>query len=169
VTDAPLMVEWTGEAFEPLARHRKQCDAQYVVGERYIVAIEQPRNVGFERAYFASLREIWKSLPDDQALRFPSVEHMRKFALIHAGFCDSRTLVCRTRAEADRIAAFVRPHNGYAIVSVTRNVITEWVARSQSRRAMGREEFRRSADAVMDFCAGLIGVQPKDVPNEEAA
>ena len=158
-----------GEAFEPLRRHRKDCDARFVIGERYIVAIEQPRNVGFERAYFASLREIWKSLPDDQALRFPSVEFMRKFALIQAGFCDSRTLVCSSRAEADRIAAFIRPHDGYAVVSVTKNVITEWVARSQSRRAMGRDEFRRSADAVMDFCAGLVGVRPNDVPGEEAA
>ena len=169
MTDAPLIAEWTGEAFEPLPRYRKTADAQFVIGERYIVTIEQPRNVGFERAYFASLREIWKSLPDDQALRFPSVDHMRKFALIKAGFCDSRTLVCRSRAEADRLAAFIRPRDGYAIVSVARTVVTEWTAHSQSRRAMGHDEFRRSADAVMDFCAGLVGVQPKDVPGEEAA
>ena len=93
---------------QPLARFRKLCNKQFVVGEVYCMVAQEERSAASHRQYFASLHDAWMNLPEATAEQFPSSEHLRKYALIQAGFRDERSIVCASKAEARRLAA----HNG---------------------------------------------------------
>ncbi len=162
MSDTPsLLMAWDGEAFKPVGEPgRKRADALYTVGERYMVEAHEMRNMAAHRAFFAAVNEGWANLPEGLSERFPSAEHLRKYALVKSGFCAERTIVCATNAEATRLAAYIRSLDGYAVIALQGNVVTSWTAKSQATRgpnAMAKDEFNRSKDAVLDYIASLIG------------
>lgn len=158
MTSSLLMAEWSGDSFVPLARFRRQCDTEFVVGERYRLTTMEERSEKSHRAYFAAVNEGWANLPESAGDQFPTSEHLRKFALIRCGFADERQIVCSSGAEALRLAAFIKPMDTYAVVQARGAVVTVWTAKSQSQRAMGKQEFMRSQEAVREFIASMIGV-----------
>ena len=159
----PILFQWTGDAMEPARRSHNICNATFVVGQFYRLEEILDRFAKSHNHYFADLSESWKNLPEDMAERFPTSEHLRKFALIKCGFADQRQIVCSSKAEAQRIAAFVKPMDEYAIVTVRDAVVTVWTAHSQSMRAMGKKVFQESKTAVLEYVAGLIGVSRDDL------
>jgi hypothetical protein len=160
---SPLPFRWNGEAFEPLPRARRACDEAFVIGEVYTLAEEKARSSVSHRHYFAMVHEAWATLPEHMAAQFPTAEHLRKFALIKTGFADSRQIVAASKAEALRLAAFIRPLDEYGLVTVEGAVVTHWTAQSQSTRAMGGKLFQESKSAVLDYIAGLSGAQAGDL------
>lgn len=151
----PLWFKWNGEVMRPL--NPRAADRQYVIGESYRLEHREERSEASHRQYFAALHEAWMNLPDDMAASLPTSEHLRKYALIRAGFRDERSIIANSKAEALRLAAFVKPMDEYAIVSVSGSAVVVLTAKSQSIRAMGKAEFQRSKDAVLDLVAGLLG------------
>lgn len=119
--------------------------------------------------FFAAVAEAFKNLPEDMVVDFASEEHLRKWALIRAGFRDERTIVASSRAEASRIAAFVRPMDAFAVVVVREAAVTVYTAKSQSLRAMGKAEFQRSKDEVLRILADLIGTDVAELKSARAA
>lgn len=109
------------------------------------------------------------NLPEELAMRFPTEEALRKYALIKAGFADERSIVCADHIEAERVAAFVRPADTYAVVTVAGNVVRMFTAKSQSYRSMDKATFAASKRAVLDVLAALIGVTPAQLSGNEAA
>lgn len=166
-TAPPLAFEWDGDAMVPL--NAKRADAFYTVGERYIMAPVSQRSDATHKHEFAWLREAWMSLPDDLAERFPTAEHLRKWALIRAGYSDSHTITCASKAEAIRVAAFIRPIDEFAVVTTNGATVTRFTAKSQSRRAMGAKEFQDSKTKIMEVVARMLGVEPGELPKQEAA
>lgn len=166
---APIPMRWQGDVFAPLPRFAKLCNASFVVGQVYHLQVVEERSAISHRHFFAQLNEAWQNLPDRIATRYPSVEHLRKYALIQAGFCDQRQLVAASKAEALRIAAYVRPADTYAVVTVRDAVVTTYTAVSQSNKAMGRVEFQRSKQACLDFAASLLEVAPAALAEARAA
>lgn len=162
----PIVARWTGEVFEPLGRSKREADAEYVVGEVYRLTRYQERSEASHRHFFASLHEAWANLPADLSERFPTSERLRKFALIKSGYATQRQLVASSRSEALRLAAFVAPMDEYALVETRGAVVTVWEAESQSMRAMGKNRFQESKDAVLIYCASLIGVEPETLRRE---
>ena len=156
--NAPITFCWDGEAMVPRSRFAKLCDKQFVVGMDYPLVVEEPRSAASHRHYFAQVHDLWRNLPEHLTEDFPSSEHLRKYALIKAGYCDKRSIVCASKAEAQRVGAFIKPLDEYALVIVTEAVVTVYTAQSQSTRAMGAKVFQQSKDAVFDFIARLIGV-----------
>jgi hypothetical protein len=159
---------WTDEGVMKPLRPRR-ADAFYAVGERYILAPVALRSDATHKHEFAWLREAWMSLPEHLAERFPTSEHLRKWALIRAGYSDSQTIVCESKAAALRVAAFVRPIDEFAVVIVNEKIVTRYTAKSQSRRAMGAKDFQDSKTKIMDVIARLLGVEPAALPEHEAA
>lgn len=166
-TAPPLAFQWDGEAMKPL--NGRRADAFYTVGERYIMAHVCQRSDATHKHEFAWLREAWMTLPDHLAERFPSAEHLRKWALIRAGYSDSHTITCASKAEALRVAAFIRPIDEFAVVIASGATVTRYTAKSQSRRAMGAKEFQDSKTAIIEVVAKLLGVEPGALPQREAA
>lgn len=153
-----IMFLWDGEAMVPLKRFRTQCDREFTVGDTYTMEPQEVRSAASHKAYFAAVREGWKNLPEEMSDQFPTDEHLRKYALIKAGYADCRSITCGSRAEALRVAGFVRPMDAFAIVSTKGPVVHVWTSQSQSFRAMGREKFEASKRAVLDMISSLIGV-----------
>jgi hypothetical protein len=145
----------------PIGAYGPLVAGRFAVGQ--IVALEpaEPRSAPSHRHYFACVREAWVNLPEALAARFRTEEHLRKYALIKAGVRDERAIVCRSKAEARRIAAFIEPMDDYAIVTVADRVVSVFTAKSQSAGAMGRARFQASKEAVLGLLAEMIGVEPE--------
>lgn len=154
---APIPMRWDGESFTPLPRFAGECDKLFVVGQVHRMVEVQDRSAKSHAHFFAAVSEAWANLPDHLAERFPTADHLRKFALIKGGWADSRQIVAASKAEAVRLAAFIRPMDAYAVVTVDGSVVTVWTARSQDMRSMGATEFQRSKDAVLRIIAEMIG------------
>jgi hypothetical protein len=168
MNEKPIIFVWSGEAMIPRDRRfAYQCDRQFVVGEHYTLVQHEDRSSLSHRHYFFAISEAWKNLPEQIADRFSSPEHLRKWALIKAGYRDERTHVAATKAEARRLAAFMAPIDDFAIVTATGLTVTVWTAKSQSTRAMNKQEFSRSKEAVLGVLADLIGTS-KEALTERA-
>lgn len=161
--NAALPFRWDGEGMVPMPGFARRCDAAFTVGEVYRLDVVEERSAASHRQYFAAINDMWSTLPDHLAERFPSSEHLRKYALIRAGFADHRQFVAASKAEALRLAAFLRPVDEYAIVEVRDACVTVWTAQSQSMRAMGKERFQASKEQVLDIIAAMLGIKAADV------
>lgn len=158
---SPIYYTWQGDSMVPLPRFAKLCDRQFVVGETYCLVPHEDRSANSHRHYFASLHDAWMNLPEDIAERFQNSEALRKFALIKCGYADERSIVCSSKAEAGRVAAFIKPMDSLAVVVVSEAVVKVYTAQSQSNKAMGRKAFQTSKERVLDFVSGLIEVAPQ--------
>lgn len=138
--------------------HPRIADGYFVIGERYTLEVIEERSAKTHAHYFACLHDIWMNLPEGDAERFPTEDHMRKYALIKSGYADERSIVCSSRREAIRIAAFVQTMDSFAVVIVRGAVVRVFTAQSQSKRSMGKEQFQESKQAVLDYCSGLLGI-----------
>ncbi len=167
-TCAPVIFAWDGEAMVPQKRFQRLCDRQYVIGETYTLVVEQQRSRRSHDHFFASVDEAWKNLREDVADNFPTPDALRKWALIRAGFRDERSIVCSSKAEARRVAAFIKPMDEYAVVLVRDAVVKVCTAKSQSLKAMGAADFQRSKQAVLDIVSQMIGVPPETLAREGA-
>lgn len=156
----PLPCRWDGESFVPVGRFARIADEQFVIGETYRLVEEHERTARSHRHYFAAVNDAWASLPEGMGDRFPTADHLRKFALIRTGFCDERTFVAGSRAEAVRLAAFLRPVDDFAVVEVEGSTVIVRTAKTQNMRAMDKAAFTASKNAVLDYLADLIGVTP---------
>ncbi|MEZ2132729.1 MULTISPECIES: hypothetical protein [unclassified Sinorhizobium] len=159
---APLDFVWNGEAFEPSSRFiARKCDQAFTVGEHYTLVEHHDRSMSSHRHFFASVNEAWKNLPEDYSgLPFAeSPEHLRAYALIKTGWCDTHTIVASSKAEALRIAAYVRPIGDFSVVDVRECTVTRYTAKSQSLKAMGAKDFQQSKSDVLEFLDDLIGTE----------
>lgn len=165
----PIPFRWDGESMTPRPGYARRADQCFVIGQDYVLAPVEERSLASHNHFFASIAEAWKNLPPEGAERFPTADHLRKYALIKTGFHEERSIVCGSKAEAPRVAAFLKPIDDYAVITVRDAVVTVYTAKSQSAKAMGKEAFQASKDAVLDFVAGLIGVTPDELQNARAA
>ncbi len=160
----PVAFQWDGDNM--LCINPRLADRQYVVGEIYRLVPQEDRSDASHNHYFATINEAWKNLPEDIADRWPTSEHLRKWALIKSGYRDERTTVAASKAEAQRLVAFIRPIDDYAVVIAKDAVVTVYTAKSQSMRAMGKADFQKSKADVLDVLSGLIGVGTDDLRRE---
>lgn len=165
-TIPPMYFQWQGDGFTPCRGFQKRCDEHLVVGERYRLEVREERSVNSHRHFFASVTEAWRNLPEHLAEQIDSPEKLRKWALIKCGYYDKRQIVCESASQAEKFAAFVRPMDEYAVVTVRDTVVTVYTAQSQSMRAMNKERFQQSKTAVLDLLSGMIGVTREQLQNE---
>lgn len=155
---APLYYAWDGDSFRPLLRFAERARKEFVIGQKYRLVEEHERSTQTHNHYWACVTEAWKQLPHDIAESYPSVEHLRKWALCKAGFADERSIVAASNEEARRIAAFIRPSDPYAVITVSGCVVKVFTAKSQSRKSMDAKDFSASKQAVLEIVSGLVGV-----------
>lgn len=156
----PLPFIWTGDSFQPVNRHwARKCDERFVVGQSYTLDEVHVRSSATHAHYFATLHDIWQSLPEHLSEQYPTEEHLRKYALIRTGFCTMQQHVCASKAEAVRLAAAIRPYDPYQVVVVKDSVVTAYHAISQDYRSMDKKKFAESKEKVLDWCSALIGAE----------
>ncbi|OOC51188.1 hypothetical protein [Brucella intermedia] len=161
MSSAPILLSWDGEAFYPASPcWASRADRQFVVGETYKLVEHHDRSEASHNHYFASIANAWNTLPDHLLAEYPTAEHLRKKMLVKCGYADERTVVCASKAEAERVAAFIKPMDNYAVVIFHEAVVKVYTAQSQSLKAMGKREFQESKEAVLAAIDRLLGVEP---------
>lgn len=162
----PLRYQWDGEAMRPATRYwAREADKRFVVGETYTLDELHMRSHQTHAHYFACIKSAWESLPDGLASVYPSPEHLRKVALIRTGYATKVQHVAKSAAEAERLAAVIRPYDTYQIVEVTGSIVTVWHAMSQDHRSMDKAAFQASKEAVLRWVGDLIGADPTELRN----
>lgn len=148
---------WRDGAFVPEGRTALYCSDEFGEGEVVTFERHEERSVNSHNHYFACIAEAWNNLPEADE-RFPNPEALRKWALIRAGYCTEATVACDSPEQARTIAAFMGYSEGVIIV-VRDNIVKRYIAKSQSMKAMNKEEFQRSKSDVLDTLAELIAVK----------
>jgi hypothetical protein len=170
MTEAPITMRWDGDAMVPASQFwASRADKLWVVGEHYKIAEHHDRSGVSHRHFFAVVNEAWSNLPDRLLEEFPTAEVLRKKLLIRAGYADERSIVCASKAEAQRVAAFIKPMDDYAVVTVREAVVRVFTAQSQSVKAMGNRAFQESKTKVLDALDDLLGVERGATARSEAA
>ncbi len=168
---APILLRYEGEGdFRVMSNFwAARADKEFVVGETYKMVEHHDRSINSHRHFFAVIAEAWSNLPDHLLETYPTSEHLRKKALVWKGYRDERTIVAGSPAEAQRLAAFVKPMDDFAVVTVKDAVVRVWTAKSQSTKAMGAKDFQQSKSDVLDFIDDLLGVERGSTAKSEAA
>ena len=171
MTTAPLPLRYEGDGeFRVMSNYwMVKADKAFVVGETYRMVEHHDRSTNSHNHYFASLKNGFDSLPDHLRDEYPTVEHLRKKALIRKGYCSHNDHACASKAEAQRLRAFIRPMDEYAIVEAVECVVRVYTAKSQSMKAMGNRDFQQSKSDVLDFVDDLLGVERGATAGSEAA
>lgn len=170
----PVVFVWNGNHMVPLPRFKRQCDEQFVVNEEYPLTILEARSRKSHNHFFACVHEAWANLPESESQRvdpktgeiidrFPTAEHLRKWALIKARFCKHSSFPCASPESAMRLASFIRSHSEFAVISVHGDVVDVYDADSQSASAMGRERFQESKNAVLEILSEMIRAKPTEL------
>ncbi len=127
------------------------------VGQVHGWQMAEHRSAKSHDHFFAVVNEAWKSLPESMADDFPSPEHLRKYALIKAGFCTETQIVCANNNEAMTLAIKAKQMDRYALVAINGKAVTIWTADSQRKDAMGRKLFQEAKERALDVISELIG------------
>ncbi len=162
----PLIYQGKGRFEAASAYHANRLESLYGAGEMVTVEEVSERSLKSHNAFFAQVADAWSTLPETLSDNFPSAEHLRKWALIKAGYRTETHLVFRTNAEAITAAAFIGNLDSYAICEVSDRLATVWRAESQSMKAMNKERFQQSKDDCLRVISNLIGA---DIAKDRAA
>ncbi len=152
-----ILWQWDGEAMRPLPRFAKTCDEKFTVGEQYRMEVSEPRSRRSHNFYFAAVDDAWANLPEELAPRFPSPDHLRKWALVHTGFCTCVELAFDSEKSAQVGASAFREADPYAVMVVKKSTLQVFRPKSQDLKSMNKAEFQASKDAVLGKCAELLG------------
>lgn len=165
----PVPCMFKNGVFHPLGRARNVVAAHYTENEVVLLAPVEETSPASMAHEFAWLKDAWLSLPEVLAETFPTPEHLRKRALIMGGFFNETAVDAGTNAAALRVAAFMRGQDEFAWVVVRGPLAVMRTAKSQSKRTMKKDEFQASKTALMEVVAGMLGVEPNQLPKQAAA
>src|SRR5690606_39934532 len=157
----PILLRYEGEGeFKPASTYWAiRADKEFVIGEVYRMVEHHDRSAATHNHFFAAINDAWRNLPDHMIEEYPTAEHLRKKLLVKAGYAHERSIVSASKAEAQRVAAFIKPMDEYAIVTVREAVVRVYTAQSQSMKAMGANVFQESKTKGLDAVADLLGVE----------
>lgn len=163
---SPIQCIWNGRSFAPVSDYWiRRAAKDYAEGE-IIRMVELPeRSSASHNHFFASVENAFQSLPPLMAERFPSSEHLRKYALVKSGHCYSESITCPSHADAMRVAAFTRGGDEFSLVTVSKNVVTRFAPKSQSYRSMDKAEFAKSKEDVLRVIAEMLDVSKSELSN----
>ncbi len=154
-----LLCKYSDGALVPLGDTARRWAAEELTeGRRYNVTVgDLERSGASHRHYFALIKDFWDSLPDHVLMDFPSPEHLRKRALIETGWCNMADVLFSSHRDAVAASRAIRKYmDDYGIVIVRGETVRTFEAKSQSMKAMGKDDFQKSKDDVLGWIEGLL-------------
>jgi hypothetical protein len=154
-----IQCTFDGRAFSPASPFQlRLARERFGEGEIVLLNVENERSMRSHRHYFATLHDLWSNLPERFATETwaQSSEHLRKFLLIRAGYSETTTYACESKAEAQRLAAAIRPLDEFGIVVARGLTVMRFSAKSQSVKAMGSKVFAASKTAVLELAETVV-------------
>lgn len=167
---APLTYTWTDEGtWRPVPHLAKLADKLFVVGMNSQLEVIEKRSKQSHDHFFAVVDDAWSSLPETHANRWLTPDHLRKWALIQAGYCKETTYIAQSHAEAVRVASFMHSTTEFSEVEIHGNLVALRTPKSQKTTgpdAMDKKEFQASKQGVLDVLAKLIGVPAEELAKQ---
>jgi hypothetical protein len=155
----PFACRWTNGAFVPVPYYAEECRRVFEEGRLYRLEEVKHRSQASHNHQFVEIDEAWRNLPEKYVEKFPSSEHLRKWALIVSGYNTQKVLVFASAMEAQNFVALMADLDEYAVCEIDGAIVTLYRAKSQSKRAMGAREFQASKDAVLAEISRLLNVE----------
>jgi len=168
----PIRFVWQGDSFTPAAPYwQRMADKHFVIGNSYEMVPYEDRSARSHNHEFAWLKDAHSNLPENLADEYPTPEHLRKRALIQAGYYDEQVIDAGSNAAALRVSTGIKafPGEAFSLVIVRGGFVVIRRPRSQSRRAMNAKEFQESKTKIMEIVADMIGTTPAELSRSEAA
>ena len=163
----PVQFVWdaANRVMRPQERFNRLCDRQYQDGELYALGpVEDIDNVSRGK-FMKAIKMTWENLPAKYK-RFPSPEHLRKAALVGAGWCNQSHDVFDSVADAKRHADGIRNANGYAVIVRSGCVVDVRIARSIAAGQITAEKWREVRPRALDWASEQINVAREAVERE---
>lgn len=156
----PMVFHWNGEAMIP--HNAKRADREFVVGQNYPLIQHEDRTSATHNHEFGWLKDAWLNLPESLSDLYPTSEHLRKRALIDAGYYNEEIIDAGSNAAALRVASAFRKREEFSLVIVRGAFVIIRTAKSQSRRSMDKKEFQASKTAIMEIIEGMTGAKASE-------
>ena len=163
---APFNARWEGGVFRPLGRYADECRTNFKDGQIARLEALEERSMASHGHQFAWLTEAWRNLPEDLAADYPTPEHLRKRALVQAGYFHETAIDVGSKAGALRVAADYKHRLEFAYVIVRGPIVIIREPMSQKKSLMGAKAFQESKTAIMAIVADMIGVEPDQLEQE---
>lgn len=160
----PVAFRFVAGKMEPVNRfHSERAKNQFSEGQTYAMVVHEARSPESHRFFFAALHEAWLNLSEEWAEEIPTVEHLRAYALVKAGYADRHMITCASPEDAIQTAAIASSREKIRIIKVSGRICTIWVPHSQSFKAMGKERFQDSKTKVLDIVAAMARTTRQDL------
>lgn len=161
----PVQFIWTDEGvMKPLPRFKTLCDRQYAVGEEYALGpidnIPSKSRAGF----FVDLHNAWSTMQEGDN-RFPSETHLRKRALIAAGWATHTQTVLDTPKDAQKSKIMLNRVEEYALVTIGGCVVDVWIAKSIANGQITAEQWRVVKPKALAWIAEQANTTVEDLQN----
>lgn len=158
--------------FEVLPRYQARAREQFADGEVQMMEAREERSSASHAQYFAAVKEAHNNLNEAARAQLPTSEHLRKWALIKAGYFHETLMACETKQQAIAWALWMRRRDDYSEISAVQlegeDGQRHWYfrlreAKSQRRAAMNKQQFEQSKRDVLDILAGEIEVRRREL------
>lgn len=117
-----------------------------------------------KRQMFAVLNKAWPSLPENMRDAYPTMDALRKRALIQAGFYDEVAIEVGDAATAGRLVTSLKRQNDFSHVRIQDGHVFQRTAKSI--KDMEKEEFERAKQAVFEIVAEMLGVTVEELTKQ---
>jgi hypothetical protein len=135
-------------------------------GSEHVLDPTSERSMASHNAYFAQLKEYFDNLPETYSPRYPTPEHFRKWLLVQTNWFDESEFNLSSEEAAKALGDFIRRRDAYAWMHPYGKKLIVRSPRSQSRAAMGKEDFEKSKHDVLELAAQMVGVAPGQMAKE---
>lgn len=171
----PLPFKWDGTTMTPEQRFVALARRQFIKDCVYVLEGHEPASHADRGHYFASIKEAWNNLDAETTARYPTPEHLRKWALIKAGWRIENVVFGPDEAWAIRTVAFNKRQDDFAVTIVIAPSggdelwsVRILVARSQKigrpeDGMMTKDEWRQSKQDVLDILSQRLGVTRREL------
>ena len=149
-------------AMVPSVRYRKIAERQFGAGGEHVLEESAERSMASHNHYFAELNDLFQNIPHNMEARWPSLNHFRRWLLIECGWFLEKEFDMASEKHAKALGTFVRTNDAFARISIHGHKVIVRTARSQSMKAMGKDDFMRSKNDVFNLASQLVGVKRSD-------
>lgn len=153
----PFAFRYDGEG-EMRALRVAAADRTFTIGAVYwlVEAKLVEASDASRRHLFAVLHKAWQSLPEDLKETYPTMDSLRKRALIQGGFYDEVIIEVGDAATAGRMVTSLRRQNDMSHVRIQDGAVFQRTAKSI--KDMDKDMFERAKQSCFEIIAELIGV-----------
>ena len=145
-------------AMVPAARYRNVAKSQFAAGGEHVLEETAERSRASHGFFFATLNDLFNSIPEKMAPRWPKLDHFRRWCLIETGWFDEKEFEVISEKHAKALGAFIRTNDSFSRISIHGKKVIVRTAKSQSMKAMGKDDFNKSKNDVLDLACQLVGV-----------